>query len=71
MLVTFIGVAVSWQTVIAGFLLFRFFDIVKPWPISYLDKNLDGGLGIMLDDLLSGLVACVCLHALIYWRVIG
>lgn len=70
MLVTFIGVAISWQTMIAGFILFRLFDILKPWPISYLDKHLDGGLGIMLDDILAGLAACLCLHALLYWQVI-
>ncbi len=40
---------------LASFLLFRFFDILKPFPISYCDKHLSGGLGIMLDDILAGL----------------
>jgi phosphatidylglycerophosphatase A len=40
--------------VLAGFLIFRLFDIWKPWPISWLDKNITGGLGIMLDDLVAG-----------------
>ena len=71
MLLTFIGVVISWQTAHAGFLLFRLFDILKPWPISYLDKNLEGGLGIMLDDIAAGLAACGCLHALLYWQVIS
>ncbi|TDF39795.1 phosphatidylglycerophosphatase A [Alteromonadaceae bacterium M269] len=70
MLVTFLGIAISWQTLVAGFLLFRLFDIVKPWPISYLDKHLDGGLGIMLDDILAGIAACACLHGLVYWQVL-
>jgi phosphatidylglycerophosphatase A len=70
MLVTFIGIAMSWQTAVVGFLLFRFFDIVKPWPISYLDRNLDGGLGIMLDDIVAGAAACGCLHALLFWGVL-
>jgi phosphatidylglycerophosphatase A len=36
-----------------GFVLFRFFDIVKPWPIGWLDKKVQGGLGIMLDDVVA------------------
>ncbi|NLJ13125.1 MAG: phosphatidylglycerophosphatase A, partial [Gammaproteobacteria bacterium] len=46
--------------------LFRFFDILKPWPISLLDRNLGGGLGIMLDDVLAGIFAAVLLYAL-WW----
>ncbi len=44
----------TWPWLLAGFVLFRFFDIVKPWPISWLDRNVTGGLGIMLDDLVAG-----------------
>ncbi len=40
-----------------GFVLFRLFDILKPWPISWLDKNIGGGLGIMIDDVVAGLAA--------------
>ena len=40
-----------------GFCLFRLFDIWKPWPISWLDKNMSGGLGIMIDDIVAGLTA--------------
>ena len=40
-----------------AFLLFRLFDIFKPWPISWVDKNTKGGLGILLDDLIAGLFA--------------
>jgi phosphatidylglycerophosphatase A len=47
-------IPVSWAWVLAGFLIFRLFDIWKPWPISWLDKNITGGLGIMLDDLVAG-----------------
>lgn len=45
-----------------GFLLFRLFDIVKPWPVSWLDRNLTGGLGIMVDDVAAGLMALVTLQ---------
>jgi phosphatidylglycerophosphatase A len=43
-------------------LLFRFFDILKPWPISVADKKLHGGFGIMLDDILAGIAAFVCMQ---------
>ena len=46
---------------VAAFVLFRFFDIVKPWPIRDLDHRLGGGLGIMLDDLVAALYASVLL----------
>ena len=39
------------------FSLFRFFDIIKPWPINWLDKNIKGGVGVMLDDVAAGLFA--------------
>ncbi|WP_169569156.1 phosphatidylglycerophosphatase A [Sneathiella limimaris] len=40
-----------------GFLFFRLFDIWKPWPISWMDKNIKGAIGVMLDDLVAGLFA--------------
>ncbi len=45
----------------ASFFLFRLFDIWKPWPIGTLDRKLSGGLGIMLDDVLAGFYAALCL----------
>lgn len=48
---------VGWSSVLAGFLLFRLFDIWKPWPICWLDRRVRGGLGIMLDDLAAGIFA--------------
>lgn len=50
--------------VILGFALFRFFDIVKPGPIGWLDRNTHGGFGIMIDDILAGVFAAVCLQLL-------
>jgi len=61
-LVTMIAVPSGWQWMLAGFVLFRFFDILKPWPISYFDKNLHGGLGIMFDDVVAGLFAAAIIH---------
>jgi len=46
---------------LAGFILFRFFDAVKPWPISWFDKNIHGGFGIMLDDVIAGVFSLFCL----------
>ena len=57
----------GWIYVIAGFLLFRFFDIVKPWPIRWVDRQVHGGLGIMMDDVLAGLMAMICLQLLAVW----
>jgi phosphatidylglycerophosphatase A len=63
--ITMIGAALSWQTLLVGFLLFRFFDIAKPGPIKTLDKRMDGGVGIMADDVLAGIFSLICLQALI------
>lgn len=53
----------TWQWWLLGFVLFRFLDILKPWPISWLDRRVGGGLGIMLDDMLAGLIAAALLYA--------
>ncbi|MEM1112066.1 MAG: phosphatidylglycerophosphatase A [Pseudomonadota bacterium] len=54
----------DWAWLLAGFALFRLFDILKPWPISWLDRHVSGGLGIMIDDIVAGVMACACLHTL-------
>lgn len=56
----------GWLWLCVGFVLFRFFDILKPWPIGWADRHVEGGLGIMLDDLLAGLLAFACLQLLVY-----
>ncbi|MFT6208468.1 MAG: phosphatidylglycerophosphatase A [Colwellia sp.] len=61
-LITMFLIPLTWQSIVVGFILFRIFDIFKPWPISYVDKNLHGGLGIMVDDILAGLAALACMH---------
>jgi thiamine-monophosphate kinase len=64
--ITMWALPVSWLTIALGFAAFRFFDIVKPWPIRFYDKNLGGGLGIMLDDVLAGIASCALVHGLLY-----
>lgn len=62
LLITLYGVPFSWTSLLAGFVLFRIFDILKPWPISYLDKRVGGGFGIMLDDVVAALLANLILR---------
>jgi len=56
-LVTLWFVPLSWEAVLIGFVLFRFFDILKPFPIKWVDKHVHGGVGIMFDDILAGIFA--------------
>tara|TARA_B110000967_G_scaffold39136_1_gene38791 strand:- start:4478 stop:4975 length:498 start_codon:yes stop_codon:yes gene_type:complete len=62
---------VTWTSVILGFVLFRLFDILKPWPISWLDKKVSGGFGIMIDDVIAGLAAAAVIYFLDYMGYIG
>jgi phosphatidylglycerophosphatase A len=55
--ITMIAAPPGWIWIVAGFVLFRIFDILKPWPISWLDKHVHGGFGIMIDDVLAGIMA--------------
>ncbi len=57
----------DWKWVATGFVLFRFFDMVKPWPIGWLDKRIHGGLGIMVDDLVAGVMSAICLWLVGNW----
>lgn len=52
----------TWQTFVAAFVLFRVFDILKPFPISYIDRKIEGGLGTVLDDVAAGIIANVVLQ---------
>ena len=65
MLVTMIGAPQNIFAYSAGFLLFRFFDIVKPFPVRWADQHLNGGLGIVMDDLLAGGYALLSLQLLV------
>lgn len=54
----------TWAWALAGFVAFRLFDVWKPWPIRWFDRNVHGGLGIMLDDVVAGAAACITLHVI-------
>ena len=62
--ITMLLLPVTWPWILAGFVAFRFFDMVKPWPISWLDKKVPGGAGIMIDDIAAGVMACLTVHGL-------
>lgn len=56
----------GWEWVVWGFILFRLFDIWKPWPIRWADRHLPGGLGVMMDDLLAAVYAWVMLQVVFH-----
>lgn len=58
-----------WGWLLAGFVLFRGFDILKPWPIGPVDRRVKGGLGVMLDDVIAGLLTLLVLCAAEAWLV--
>ena len=65
-LVTMAFIPLSVYTIIAGFLLFRFFDITKLQPAKWIEDNLSGGMGVALDDVMAGIYANMSLHLLIW-----
>ncbi|OUS26710.1 phosphatidylglycerophosphatase A [Gammaproteobacteria bacterium 45_16_T64] len=67
--ITMIAIPVTWYWALLGFVLFRIFDIWKPWPISWLDHKVHGGLGIMIDDVVAGVFAWVVLASVV--NVVG
>ncbi|MCC4832184.1 phosphatidylglycerophosphatase [Shewanella sp. 10N.286.51.B7] len=67
LMITMIAAPAGLIWLVIGFALFRFFDILKPWPIRWLDAKVHGGFGIMIDDVLAGIFALVCLQAIYYF----
>ncbi len=64
-LITMVAVPLDWRWIVIGFVLFRLFDILKPWPIKWADQRLTGGFGIMFDDVLAGIFALIVLHLML------
>lgn len=73
MLCALIALPADALIVLLAFILFRIFDILKPWPIGWCDEKVHGGLGIMLDDILAGLLSCAILHVVVAlgWLPLG
>lgn len=65
--ITYLWLPSGWLWLVIGFVLFRLFDIAKPWPIKWLDQKVHGGFGIMIDDVLAGLFALIGVQLLAIW----
>lgn len=65
--ISLIALPAGWPWLVAGFVLFRIFDIAKPWPIGWADRRVSGGLGIMLDDVLAGFYTLFILQLTAWW----
>ena len=70
MLITMILAPEGWIWLAAGFVLFRFFDILKPWPVGALERGIPGAFGVMVDDLVAGVMALALLQ-LTLWVLAG
>jgi phosphatidylglycerophosphatase A len=69
-LITMTAAPGGWLVIAAGFIVFRLLDAVKPWPISWFDRNINGGLGIMIDDVVAGIVALAIIQGLLYFQLL-
>jgi phosphatidylglycerophosphatase A len=69
-LISLIAVPLSWKSFLAGLILFRAFDIVKPPPVRQLER-LPEGTGIMLDDVAAGILAWIAMHLLLHFRLLS
>lgn len=65
--ITMFAAPPGWLWIVLGFALFRIFDVLKPWPIRWIDRKVDGGFGIMLDDVLAGVFGLAVLQLLAWW----
>jgi phosphatidylglycerophosphatase A len=66
LMVTFAGLPFDLKTVLAGFIIFRVLDILKPFPIRNLEKRVAGGSGVVLDDLLAGVYSNLILRLVLH-----
>ncbi len=69
-LVAMTWVPFTWTYVLAGFALFRVFDALKPWPISWVDRKVPGGVGAVADDLVAGIVTNIVLQAFLAYAIL-
>lgn len=64
-LITMAMIPCTLKSIALGFVLFRIFDILKPWPIGMLDKKVQGGFGVMADDIAAGIIASVIMQVVL------
>lgn len=65
MCITMALIPITWQSMVIGFILFRILDIFKPFPIGLLDQRVAGGFGVMVDDIVAGLIANILMQILL------
>jgi phosphatidylglycerophosphatase A len=63
--ITMWAVPLQWWTLLLGFVLFRLLDIAKPGPVGWCDRQLHGGMGVMMDDIVAGVLACGLMHGVL------
>lgn len=61
----------NWVLLVLGFVIFRVFDIVKPFPVRWLDRHVSGGTGVVLDDVATGMYGCALLYGLSHMDFVG
>jgi len=64
--ITMFMVPATWTWIAAGFVAFRVFDIWKPGPVRWCDEHVEGGFGVMFDDVVAGAFACLAVHGIRY-----
>jgi len=69
MLIGLMGAPLTLPALVTAFVLFRLFDIWKPFPVSWLDRHLHGGTGIVLDDVMAGIYTLACMQLMVYLAV--
>lgn len=69
--ITLLASTLSPLSIVLAFVLFRVFDVLKPWPISWLDRNCSGAFGVMIDDVAAGIMAAICLWGLNNYALAG
>lgn len=65
-LITMTAMPADWLWIVIGFFVFRFFDVIKPWPIRQVDRHVGGGFGVMFDDVLAGIYSWIVMWWLLY-----
>lgn len=66
MLITTIWLPLTWQSFLVGFVVFRILDVFKPFPISFFDKKVPGGFGVVVDDVVAGLIGSIFMQLLLH-----
>ena len=71
LLITLIPAQASISQLVIGFILFRFFDIIKPYPIKLIERHFPNAFGVMIDDVIAGIMAGICLLFINYFQILS